>query len=223
MFILGLTGSIGMGKSTAAKMLRRLGVPIHDSDAVVHRLMSRGGAAVPAIAHHYPDAVRDGAVDRGALSRIAFHDPGVLKTLEAILHPLVRQSQTRFLARAAARRAPVVVLDIPLLFETGAERRCDAVIVVTAPPMIQWARVMARPGMTADKLRAILKRQMPDREKRRRADFIVDTGLGRRHSLRELARIVTLVSGRRGRHWPPRPPLSSRYSNRQRNRLPRHA
>jgi dephospho-CoA kinase len=196
MFILGLTGSIGMGKSTAAKMLRRLGVPIHDSDAVVHRLMSRGGAAVPAIAHHYPDAVRDGAVDRGALSRIAFHDPGVLKTLEAILHPLVRQSQTRFLARAAARRAPVVVLDIPLLFETGGDKRADVIAVVTAPPEVQRQRVLARGQMTEAEFEAILARQTPDSVKRLRADFVINTGFGFPYAEAQIDEIIETLRTR---------------------------
>jgi dephospho-CoA kinase len=202
--VLGLTGSIGMGKTTAARMLRRLGVPVHDSDATVHRLLGRGGGAVPLIEREFPGSVRDGAVDRAALGAIVFRDESALHRLEAILHPLVQRSQRRFLASCASRRIPVAVLDIPLLYETGAERRVDAVIVVTAPPAIQRARVLARPGMTPEKLAGILSRQMPDREKRRRADFVVATSLGRAHSLRELRRIVTLAKDIPGRHWPPR-------------------
>lgn len=204
MIVLGLTGSIGMGKTTAARMLKRLGVPVHDSDATVHRLLGRGGAAVPLIESEFPGTVRDGAVDRQALGAVVFRDAPALRRLEGILHPLVQRSQRGFLARCAARRDPVAVLDIPLLFETGGERRVDAVVCVTAPPAIQRARVLARPGMTAEKLAGILRRQMPDREKRRRADFVVETGLGRTRTLRALARIVRLVTGRRSRVWPPR-------------------
>jgi dephospho-CoA kinase len=202
--VLGLTGSIGMGKSTAARMLKRLRVPVHDSDATVHRLLSRGGGAVQQIEREFPGSVRDGAVDRAALGAIVFRDATALRRLEAILHPLVQRSQRRFLACCAARRVPVAVLDIPLLYETGAERRVDAVIVVTAPPTIQRARVLARPGMTPEKLAGILSRQMPDREKRRRADFVVASSLGRAHTLRGLRRIVTLARSIPGRHWPPR-------------------
>ena len=204
MKVLGLTGSIGMGKTTAANMLRRLGVPVHDSDAAVHRLLGRGGAAVPLIAREFPGSVREGAVDRAALGAIVFRDTTALRRLEAILHPLVQRSQRRFLASCAARRIPVAVLDIPLLYETGGERRVDAVIVVTAPPATQRARVLARPGMTREKLAGILTRQMPDREKRRRADYVVATSLGRAHTLRGLRRIVTLAKSIPGRHWPPR-------------------
>jgi dephospho-CoA kinase len=202
--VLGLTGSIGMGKSTAARMLKRLRVPVHDSDATVHRLLSRGGAAVPLIEWEFPGSVRDGAVDRAALGAIVFRDTTALRRLEAILHPLVQRSQRRFLASCASRRIPVAVLDIPLLYETGGERRVDAVIVVTAPPATQRARVLARPGMTREKLEGILTRQMPDREKRRRADYVVATSLGRAHTLRGLRRIVTLAKSIPGRHWPPR-------------------
>jgi dephospho-CoA kinase len=202
--VLGLTGSIGMGKTTAARMLRRLGVPVHDSDATVHRLLGRGGAAVPLIEREFPGSVREGAVNRAALGAIVFRDKTALHRLEAILHPLVQRSQRRFLASCASHGIPVAVLDIPLLYETGAERRVDAVIVVTAPPAIQRSRVLARPGMTPEKLAGILSRQIPDREKRRRADFVVATSLGRAHTLRGLRRIVTLASGIPGRHWPPR-------------------
>jgi dephospho-CoA kinase len=209
MLVLGLTGSIGMGKSTAARMLRRLGVPVHDSDATVHRLLARGGAAVPRIEREFPAVVRDGAVDRQALGAVVFRDTPALRRLEAILHPLVKRSQRRFLGQCATRRDPVAVLDIPLLFETGGERRVDAVIVVSAPTAIQRARVLARPGMTPDKLADILKRQTPDREKRRRADFVVETGLGRARTLRALTRVVRLTRGRLAqghgsRVWPPR-------------------
>jgi dephospho-CoA kinase len=207
MLILGLTGSIGMGKSTAAAMLRRLGLPVHDADAAVHRLMQKGGAAVTAIEAAFPGVVANGAVDRQRLGARVLDDDAAMKRLEAILHPLVRAEARAFLAKQARLRRPLVVLDIPLLYETGGERLCDAVVVVTAPPAIQRARVLRRRGMTEDKMRAVLARQMPDAEKRRRADFVVQTGLGKFHSLRQLATIVRILragSGRRRRRtWQP--------------------
>ena len=207
MVILGLTGSIGMGKSTVANMLRRLGVPVHDADAAVHRLTGRNGAAVPLIAKSFRGVVVDGRVDRRRLGDRVFRDPAALRRLEAILHPLVRRDSEAFLASQARLRRPLAVLDIPLLYETGSEQRCDAVLVVTAPPHVQAARVLARPGMDAKKFRAILAQQVPDAEKRRRAEFVLSTGLSRGETLRRLARIVRLVKGRIGRRWPPRPPL----------------
>ncbi|MGD1880411.1 MAG: dephospho-CoA kinase [Kiloniellaceae bacterium] len=193
MLVIGLTGSIGMGKSTAAAMLRRLGLPVHDADAAVHRLMERGGAAVAAVAAAFPGVERDGRIDRGLLGAKVLGDDGAMKRLEAILHPLVRAEARRFLAKQARARRPLAVLDIPLLFETGGERLCDAVIVVSAPPFIQRARVLRRPGMTAAKFQAILARQLPDAEKRRRADFVVQTGLNKVHALHQLAAIVKLL------------------------------
>jgi dephospho-CoA kinase len=191
MIVLGLTGSVGMGKSTAAGMLRRLGLPVHDSDAAVHCLMGPKGAAVAAVERAFPGVRRsDGGIDRAALGARVFADAAALKRLEAILHPLVRRSQERFLARARARRLTLVVLDIPLLFETGGARRCDKVIVVSAPAFLQRARVLARPGMTAERLAAILAKQTPDAEKRRRADYVVPSGLGRAVTFRHLQRIV---------------------------------
>ncbi len=205
MVILGLTGSIAMGKSTAAGMLRRVGVPVHDSDAVVRRLLSRGGAGVALVAASFPDTVRDGAVDRQALGARVFADPIALNRLESLLHPLVTAQTMWFLKRAARARASVVVLDIPLLFETRAERRCDATIVVSAPPLVQRQRALARPGMTEAKLSGILARQMPDPEKRRRADFVVPTGLGRGVTLHALRGVLRQAQRMRGGHWPPRP------------------
>ncbi|BAI70642.1 dephospho-CoA kinase [Azospirillum sp. B510] len=204
MVVLGLTGSIGMGKSTAAGMLRAMGAPVCDSDAVVHRLLGRGGGAVPAIAAAFPGVVVDGAVSRPALGAAVFRDPDALKRLEAILHPMVQAAQRGFLARAARRGARIAVLDIPLLFETGAERRVDATIVVSAPFAVQRARVLARPGMTAEKFAGILARQMPDAEKRRRADHVVPTGAGRLVTRRALQGIVRDVVRRPARQWPPR-------------------
>ena len=191
MIVLGLTGSVGMGKSTAAAMLRRLGVPVHDADATVHRLMAPGGAAVAAVAKAFPDTRRkDGGIDRVALGRRVFADAKALQRLERTLHPLVRQSQQRFLDAARARREPLVVLDVPLLFETGGKARWDKVLVVSAPAAVQRARVMARPGMTEARFRAILAKQMPDAEKRRRADYVVPSGLGRALTYRRLKRIL---------------------------------
>lgn len=186
MIVFGLTGSIGMGKSTAARQLRRLGLPVHDADAAVHRLMAKGGAAVPAIAAAFPMAVRNGVVDRKALGARVFHDRPALRRLEGILHPLVRREERRFLARARRQRRRAVVLDIPLLFETGGVRRCDAVLVVSAPSFVQARRVLARPGMTPERLHAIRASQMPDHQKRRRADAVIPTGLGMRPALRAL-------------------------------------
>ena len=188
--VLGLTGSIGMGKSTAAAALRRLGVPVHDADAAVHALMARGGAAVAAIEAAFPGVTRGGAVDRQALGARVFAERAALRRLEAILHPLVRRSARRFLSQARRRRVPVAVLDIPLLYETGGEVLCDAVMVVTAPLRTQRARVLARAGLSEARLAAILAQQVPDAEKRRRADYIVDTGLSRRHALRQIEAIL---------------------------------
>lgn len=204
MIVLGLTGSIGMGKSTAARMLKSMGVPVCDSDALVHGLLGKGGAAVPAIDAAFPGVVVEGAVDRRALGAAVFGNPEALKRLEAILHPKVHEAQRRFLHRMARRRVRIAVLDIPLLFETGGERRVDRTIVVSAPFAIQKARVLARPGMTPEKFAGILARQMPDTEKRRRADYVVQTGDGRQATRRALKEIIADVKRVRGRQWPPR-------------------
>lgn len=191
MIVLGLTGSVGMGKSTAAAMFRRLGVPVHDSDAAVHRAEAPRGAAVAAIAAAFPGvAAADGGIDRELLGQRVFADPAALRRLERILHPLVRRSQERFLRGGRARRLPLVVLDVPLLFEAGGARRCDEVVVVSAPAWLQRLRVMARSGMTEERFKAMLAKQLPDSEKRRRADIIVPSGLGRAVTFRRLARLV---------------------------------
>lgn len=184
--ILGLTGSIGMGKSEAARMLRRLGVPVFDADKIVHQLLAK--EAIPFIAKTFPDAIKNGVVDREALSKIIFADNKQKAALEAIMHPLVRAKQKRFLQ--AMRHKPLVVLDIPLLFETGWDTMCYRVCVVSAPPMIQRQRVLQRPNMTEQKFHAILATQMPDSEKRKRADFIIHTGLGKRFALCEIMRAL---------------------------------
>jgi dephospho-CoA kinase len=187
MFILGLTGSLGMGKSTTARFFAEQGVPVHDADAVVHHLYE--GEAVAAIEAAFPATTNGGKIDRGKLAGHVLNDPAALARLEAIVHPLVHQAEQRLLAEAAASGAPVVVLDIPLLFETGGDQRVDAVVVASAPPDVQRKRVLARPGMTAEKFDAILAKQMPDAEKRRRADFIVDTS-GGFHATRAQVRAI---------------------------------
>jgi dephospho-CoA kinase len=172
-FVLCLTGSLGMGKSTAAKFFAEAGVPVHDSDAVVHALYE--GEAVAAIAAAFPGTTFDGKVDRGKLAAKVIDDKAALARLEAIVHPLVAKARDKFLADAQARGSPVVVLDIPLLFEIGGEGSCDAVVVVSAPADMQRARAFERPGMTEEKFATLLAKQVPDEEKRRRADFIVDS------------------------------------------------
>ena len=200
MFVLGLTGSIGMGKTTAANMLRRMGLPLHDADRAVHRLLSRGGAAVAAVEAAFPGVVVADAVDRNRLAAQVFEDRAALKRLEGILHPAVRRATRAFLDRQVRAGRSLVVLDIPLLFETGGTVLCDAVAVVTAPTFVQRDRVLGRRGMTAARFQAILAKQMPDREKRRRADFVVNTGLGKANTLRQLRAIVTLLRRRPDRY-----------------------
>jgi dephospho-CoA kinase len=173
MVILGLTGSIGMGKSTTAGFFAEAGAPVHDADAAVHQLYD--GAAAAAIEAAFPGTTAGGKVDRAKLGEQVLKDPAALKRLEAIVHPLVRRDEERFLQAAEGAGAKVAVLNIPLLFETGGDKRCDAVVVVSAPPEMQRARVMERPGMTEEKFASLLGKQLPDAEKRRRADFVVDT------------------------------------------------
>ena len=176
MLLLGLTGSIGMGKSTTAKLFVEAGVPVYDADATVHQ--SYEGEAVPAMEAAFPGSTVNGKVDRQKLSAMVVNNPEAMTRLEKIVHPMLRSHQQKFLADAEASGAPVAVLDIPLLFETGGENRVDAVVVVTTSPDVQRARILERANMTPDKLDAILARQMPDSEKRKRADFLVDTGDG---------------------------------------------
>jgi dephospho-CoA kinase len=176
MIILGLTGSIGMGKSTTAKLFVEAGVPVYDADAAVHSLYE--GEAAPAIEAAFPGATVGGKVDRTLLSAQVVHDPAAMRRLERIVHPMLGASRQKFLDDAEQSGAPVVVVDVPLLFETGGEKRVDAVVVVTTTPEIQRERILARDNMTAEKLDAILARQLPDAEKRKRADFVVDTSHG---------------------------------------------
>ena len=194
MFVLGLTGSLGMGKSTTAKFFAEEGIPLHDADAVVHQLYE--GEATPLIEAAFPGTTNRGKVDRDKLAKKVLGSSPAIKRLEIIIHPLVGRAEARFLEEAARKGAAVVVLDIPLLFETGADQRCDAVVVVSAPPDVQQARVFERPGMTEEKFEAILFKQMPDAEKLARADFVVDTSKGfdaARAQVREiLARVATM-------------------------------
>lgn len=197
MFILGLTGSISMGKSTTARLFAEAGVPVHDADAAVHRLYD--GEATPAIEAAFPGTTAGGKVDRQKLAARVLDDAAAIKRLEEIVHPLVRESEQRFLAASAAQAARVVVLDIPLLFETGSDARVDAVVVVSAPPEVQRARALERPGMTAAKLDAIMAKQMADSEKRARAHFVVDSSRGidsARAQVHGILRAVASLPGR---------------------------
>lgn len=194
MIIVGLTGSIGMGKTTVAGQFASLGARICDADAIVHSLLAKGGAAVEPVSRAFPGTAQDGAIDRRALGAIVFHEGEKMKTLEAIVHPLVVAAENNFLDSARREGVNIAVLEIPLLYETGAESRCDAVVVATAPPGVQKCRVLKRPGMNAARFRHILAMQMPDREKRRRADFVVQTGFGRAYSLFQVKRIMRKLS-----------------------------
>lgn len=199
MFVLGLTGSIGMGKSTAADMLRRLGVPVHDADAAVHRLLAADPIVRAEIAARFPSAMDGGEIDRQALGAAVFSDPAARSALETILHPRVRAAAKRFLRKQALARAPLVVLDIPLLYETGGEVDVDAVMVVSAPEFLQARRVLSRPGMSVERFRGILASQISDGEKRRRADYVIETGIGKAYTYRRLQQLVGALSRQRRR------------------------
>jgi dephospho-CoA kinase len=188
--VIGLTGGIGMGKSTASSAFRRARIPVFDADHVVHALQARGGRAVRAIARAFPGTVRDGAVDRAALREAVLFEDAALKRLERILHPMVRQEERAFLARARRAGHRLAVLDIPLLLETGGDARVDQVVVVSAPPDVQRHRVRLRRKMTPAQAASVIARQMPDREKRRRADLVIQTGLSRNHAWRQLRRLI---------------------------------
>ena len=205
MMIVGLTGSIGMGKSTAAKMLRQMGVPVYDADANVHAIQAKGGVALPAIEAAFPGVVKDGVLDRQALGARVFGNKEALRKLESIVHPLVGQRQRAFLKRAARRGEKLVVLDIPLLFEGAGERRVDATLVVSAPAFLQRRRVMARPGMSKERLDGILRQQVPDALKRRQATVVIPTGLGLAPTRLALAKAIARLKKRRGRFWPANP------------------
>lgn len=192
MFVIGLTGSIGMGKTTTARFFADAGVPVHDADATVHRLYE--GEAAAAIEAAFPGTAVGGKVDRNKLAARVLGDQAALRQLEAIVHPLVRQEEARFLADAEKRGAAVAVLDIPLLLETRGEERVDAIVTVSAPPEVQRERVLQRPGITEEKLEAMIANQLPDAEKRRRADFIVDTSQGFDAARAQVAQILRAVA-----------------------------
>jgi dephospho-CoA kinase len=201
MIVLGLTGSIAMGKSTAAAMFRRLAVPVFDADAAVHRLLGAGGAAVARIEALFPGTTRGGAVDRPLLAARVFSDGQALARLERLLHPFVYREMDAFIGRARRQRRPLVVVDVPLLYESGGERRCDLVAVVSAPRWVQAARLGARPGYDARRQAAITRRQMPDAEKRRRADVIIPTGLGFGPTRRAIALCIRRLTRRPSRSY----------------------
>ena len=198
MFVLGLTGSIGMGKSATADMFRALGVAVHDADAAVHALYR--GEAVPLVEQEFPGVTRNGGIDRAELGKRVLGNPDALRRLENIVHPLVRAQEEKFRADACARNAQLLVIDVPLLFEKNQSDRYDGVCVVSAPPDVQRARVLARPGMSAEKLDAILRQQMPDADKRLRAHFIIDTSFGFESARRGVQDIVRALAGRPGRN-----------------------
>lgn len=193
MILIGLTGSIGMGKSTTAAMFREAGVPVYDADAAVHDLYDTGGAAVGPVGEAFPGVVKDGKVDREALREAVLGKPDELKRLNAIVHPLVGRDRIGFFQKAEADKADIVVLDIPLLFETGGHTNVDAIVVASAPAEMQRERVLARPGMTPERLDAILAQQLADGEKRARAHFVVDTGHGLEPARRQVAEIIAAV------------------------------
>jgi dephospho-CoA kinase len=194
MKIVGLTGSIAMGKSHTARLFAEQGIPVFDADAVVHELYRPGGKAVDIVRALSPEAIAGDAVDRQRLSAAIMADEGLLGRLEAAIHPLVREEQAKFLDRERRRKSPLVVVDVPLLFETGRENEFDSIIVVSAPPEVQRQRALARAGMTPEKLDLVLSRQMPDHEKRARADFVVDTGGGHELARSQVEHIVNQLS-----------------------------
>jgi len=193
-FLIGLTGSIGMGKSETARLFAAEGVPVHDSDAAIHRLYGKGGAAVEIIAALFPAAVTDGTVDRAKLSALIAQDPGALKRLEKLVHPLVAADRDRFIAEHGD--APILLLDIPLLLETGLEKDVDAVVVTSAPSQVQRERVMARPGMTTEKFETLLSRQLSDVDKRGRAHFVIVTDKGLDHAQDQVRMILAAIKDR---------------------------
>jgi len=203
MFILGLTGSIGMGKSNAARIFARLNIPVHDADTVVHELLGPGGAAVSEVARVFPQIVENDRIDRRKLGDQIFGAPQRLARLERILHPKVAASKRAFLATHARRHAPLVVLDIPLLFEADLTHQVDAILVVSAPPFVQRQRVLARGGMSVEKFANISARQLPDLQKRRRADYVVYTGQSKHSTLRAIAKLKDSLRGRKGHVWRP--------------------
>ena len=203
MFQLGLTGSIAMGKSEVSRMFKSFGIPVYDADAAVHELYAKGGIGVGPVGAAYPDAIVDGAVDRGRLSKLVVGDTEAIKHLESIVHPLLGAKRAAFLEQARRTAAPLVVLDVVMLFETGGEKRVDAVAVVSAPYEIQRDRVLARPGMTAEKFAGILARQTADEEKRRRADYVIDTNTSLQETRQRVRDIIVDISGKEPREATP--------------------
>jgi len=201
MVILGLTGSIGMGKSTASDTFRRFGIAVYDADAAVHAMMMPGGSAFAKICKAFPDVCSKTCIDRKQLGDIVFVDKEALGRLESIIHPLVRKHKQNFLKQSARRRYRMVVLDVPLLYETAGQIACDAVVVVTAPEFVQRARVMSRPGMTIEKYESILAKQIPDVLKRRYAEFVVQTGIGRLESFRAIRHIIGITQAKKPSKW----------------------
>ena len=212
MYLIGLTGSIGMGKSASANLFQEAGVPVYDADAAVHALYEKGGAAVTPIGELVPEAIIDGAVDRAILGQHVLKDAAKLKALEAIVHPLAGQSQFDFLAQAKADKAACVVLDIPLLFETGGQDFVDCVVVVSAPFEVQKQRVLAREGMSEERFHDILAKQVPDKDKRAQADFIVDSAISIEDARRQVHGILAAIKGRAGSAYEAR---MARFQNRE--------
>ena len=203
MIILGLTGSIGMGKSTASNMLSRLGVPVCDADALTHQFMAPNGAATSQIKKIFPDTIKCGKIDRQILGKLVLKDTSLLRKLEEIIHPMVWEAQEKFLRDCSRNRYSIAALDIPLLFENGADKRCDVIAVVTAPEFLQKQRVMTRSGMTEERYNNIRSNQMSDQLKRKKADFIINTGIGRRHTFNALSTIVFFLNQSKPKIWRP--------------------
>ena len=197
MTIIGLTGSIGMGKTTTAHMFEALGCPVFDSDAAVHNLYKPGGRAVPLLKAVFPDVIKDGAVDRARLGAHMRKDPLNLQVLESFIHPMIAEDRHAFMKKAQENNQPIVVFDVPLLFETGGDKDVDIVVVVTAPAEVQKKRVLSRPGMSEDLFESLLKRQMPDADKRRRADYLIYTDKGLDFAREQVQKILTLIEPNR--------------------------
>jgi dephospho-CoA kinase len=210
MVIIGLTGSIGMGKSETAKMFRSLGIPVYDADAAVHAIYAPGGSAVAPIEAAFPGVTGANGVDRELLAKQVLNDGAALKKLEAIVHPLVGLEQQKFLARVAAEGAEMIVIDVPLLYETGGQKRVDCVVLVSAPYELQRERVLARPGMSEDKFLSILAKQVPDAEKRAQADYIIDSSQGIEHAMAQVEALIPLLKKTPAKAWDQRKTTSEK-------------
>ncbi len=201
MVIIGLTGSIGMGKSETAKMFRKLGIPVYDADAAVHAIYAPGGSAVAPIEAAFPGVTGANGVDREALAKQVLNDAAALKKLESIVHPLVGLEQQKFLEQATAEKAEIVVIDVPLLYETGGQKRVDCVVLVSAPYELQRERVLARPGMSEEKFQAILAKQVPDAQKREQADYIIDSSQGLEPAMAQVEALIPLLKKVSAKAW----------------------